>query len=310
MTVRMRTTIIALILRWIDWAMCADNDITIAVTGSSGFIGSYLVKHLESKGTSVIKLDITEGIDLTKWDDVRDTEQFDVLFHLAGKTFVPASYKAPRTFYHDNLMSTLNALELCRLHEAKMILASSYVYGVPEYLPIDEGHPVNALNPYALSKIMCEDLCEGYFRDFGVPVIVFRQSNVYGHGQNSNFLIPKIVEQAQSGEVNLMDSTPKRDFIYVDDVINAYIKGLNDNGKRFEIFNIGFGESFSVSDIVSMVLSHFSEGIRVHYSGEARKVEIPDTCYDISKARKILNWKPQIDIRDGISKMINYQERS
>ncbi|MEE4311957.1 MAG: NAD-dependent epimerase/dehydratase family protein [candidate division KSB1 bacterium] len=290
--------------------MCADNDITIAVTGSSGFIGSYFVKHLESKGTSVIKLDITEGVDLTKWDQVRQTERFDVLFHLAGKTFVPASYAEPRAFYHDNLISTLNALELCRLHEARMILASSYVYGVPQYLPIDEDHPVNAINPYALSKIMCEDLCKGYYRDFGVPVMIFRQSNVYGHGQNLNFLIPKIVEQAQAGKINLMDSTPKRDFVYVDDVISAYIKGLTDIGVNFEIFNIGSGESYSVSEIVKMVVSHFSESIQVHYSGEKRAVEIPDTCYNISKAKEMLNWNPRIDIRDGITKMINYRERS
>ena len=108
----------------------------IVVTGSSGFIGTEIVHKLHILKHEVIELDITNGVDITKWNQLNKIKHFDVLIHLAAKTFVPDSYKFPQKMYHLNVVGTLNALELCRINNAKMIFTSSYVYGSPKYLPI------------------------------------------------------------------------------------------------------------------------------------------------------------------------------
>ena len=229
----------------------------IVVTGSKGFVGRYLTRALLDKGYKVIEIDLISGFDITNWSEVKDIPRFDVLIHLAAKSFVPDSFINPSSFYKTNFLGTLNALELCKKYKAKMVYASSYVYGKPNYLPIDESHQVNAFNPYAQSKIIGEHLCKGYNRDFGIPVIILRPFNIFGFGQNYNFLIPSIIKQAKSGKILLKDPEPKRDFIYIDDMIEAYIKCIEYNDSSFEIFNIGFGKSYSVKEIVNMVVKNF-----------------------------------------------------
>lgn len=276
----------------------------ILVAGSSGFLGSHLVQEFKFNKYNVIELDLELGFDINDWDKIKAIEEFDVLIHLAARTFVPDSFEKPHAFYTTNIMSTLNLLELCRLHKAKMVYASSYVYGVPEYLPIDEKHPVKGFNPYANSKIICERLCEAYHNDFGLRVIIFRQANIYGSGQAQHFLIPKIIREAKNGSVYLKDPSPKRDFVYIDDVVDAYMHGVRYEKSGFEIFNIGSGISYSVEEIVKMIFNYFDDDVQVYYSGEKRKQEIPDTCYDISKAKKRMGWEPKTKTKEGIQKIL------
>ena len=162
----------------------------LAITGCNGFIGSHLVKRLLKDGHDLIKIDFNYGYDLTDWSSLQSLEKFDVLFHLAAKSYVPESYDNPQPFYYTNIVGTLNALELCRLHNAKMIYTSSYVYGQPKYLPIDEEHLVIPFNPYAQSKIIGEDLCKAYHRDFGLNVLTIRPFNIYGTGQSGRLYYP------------------------------------------------------------------------------------------------------------------------
>ena len=280
----------------------------ISVTGSMGFIGSHLVKKLEELGRNIVPLDILNGIDLTDWNSLQNTDEFDVLIHLAAKTYVPDSYKYPREFYNSNILGTLNALELCRIREAKMIFTSSYVYGKPEYLPIDEKHPTVAFNPYANSKIIGEKLCEGYNRDFGVSVIILRLFNIYGAGQNRNFLIPSIIEMMKNGKVILNDPSPRRDFVYIDDVIDAYIKASEYNSSDFEVFNIGYGKSHAVQEVVDIIGKHYHDNIEIEYTGEKRRNEIFDTVADITKARELLGWQPEISLKNGINRLTDKEK--
>jgi len=277
----------------------------IAITGSSGFVGSHIVKKLKKSGSDVIALDIKNGIDITDWEKIRSIEKFDVLFHLATKIYVPESYKNPRDFYYTNTAGTLNSLELCRIHKAKIVFASSYIYGNPQYLPIDEKHPVAAFNPYSQTKIIGEQLCKGYHRDFGVPAVILRPFNIYGTGQNENFLIPSIIKQAISGSILLKDPNPKRDMVFVDDVVDAYIKAGEYNQKDYEVFNIGSGKSYSVREIVESIVDLFDYKIDVIFSGEKRQDEVLDTVADISKANRLLNWEPKIKFLHGIRMMVN-----
>lgn len=217
----------------------------VAITGSDGFVGRHLVNEFKSNNVSVLELDINNGIDITDWDQIKEIEHFDILFHLAAKTFVPESFRIPREFYRVNITGTLNALELCRTRNAKMIYASTYVYGRPKYLPIDENHPLFGGHPYVQSKIIGEQLCRSYHEDFNVKVIVLRPFNIYGPGQNDRFLIPTIFNQVKKGEVTLKDPNPKRDFICVSDMVTAYLKAAEYDRKDFNIFNIASGNSYS-----------------------------------------------------------------
>jgi len=276
----------------------------IVVTGSSGFIGNHFVKKLKELNIDVISLDIKNKIDITDWKQVHDLEKFDFLFHLAAKTYVPDSYKYPRDFYYTNIVGTVNALELCRIRKAKMVYISSYLYGNPKYLPIDEKHPILAFNPYAKSKLICEELCKGYNREFNLEVTVLRPFNIYGPGQNRNFLIPNIISQAISGNILLKDPTPRRDFIYINDLIDAFLKAIEYNKNSFEIFNLGYGKSYSVKEIAESIARYLDINIEINYSREKRKNEIVNTVADISKAKKLLNWAPKVEIEEGLKHCI------
>ena len=276
----------------------------IAVTGSSGFVGKPLCKEIKNLGGEVIELDIVNGTDITDYDSIKNIPVFDCLIHLAAKIFVPESYKNPHSYYKINLQGTLNVCELCRVRNAKIIFASSYFYGIPEYLPIDENHPVHPHNPYAHSKLLAEELCRAYSKDFSMKVIVLRFFNIYGPGQDERFLIPSIIKQAQTGEVNLGDSTPRRDFIYIDDVLSSYIRSIEFEPEGFEIFNIGSGESYSVSETVDIISKLYPKPFKVHFSEQKRPNEIPDTKADISKAKQLLKWKPKVTFEQGLKYMI------
>jgi UDP-glucose 4-epimerase len=276
------------------------NHLHIAVSGSGGFVGVPLVRRLKELGANVLEIDHGQGADICDFEQVNKIGRFDALIHLAAKTFVPDSYENPRDFYATNLLGTLNALELCRIRKARMIFASSYVYGVPRFLPIDESHPVSGFNPYSGSKIAGEQLCERYQNDHGVQVAILRLFNIYGPGQNTKFLIPSIIEQAKKGKVFLKDPEPKRDFIYVADVVEAYVRVILYDDPGLSVFNIASGESFSVRDVVGEILKNFAEGVQVVFTGEERECEVPDTRADITKARNSLGWSPTVPFPEGI----------
>lgn len=280
------------------------NNLNIAVSGSSGFVGSRLVRRLLELGVKIIEIDHKKGLDIQKFAQINNIGTFDILVHLAAKTFVPESYENPREFYFTNIIGTLNALELCRLRKARMVFASSYIYGIPLYLPIDESHPVKGFNPYSGSKIAGEQLCERYHQDYGVNIDILRVFNIYGPQQNKKFLIPTIIEQAKKGKVVLKDPTPKRDFVYIDDVIEAYVKVIQHDSNLLNIFNIGSGKSYSVKEIVDEVLKNFTEHIQVVFTGEERSSEVPDTIANITKAQELLGWTPVFPMSDGIRNCI------
>ena len=198
----------------------------------------------------------------------------------------------------------MHVLELARKHKARVIYFSSYLYGNPQYLPIDEKHPIFPHNPYSQSKIICEKLCEGYNRDFNVPVIIFRPFNIYGPGQNSSFLIPKIIEQLKTGEVFLKDPRPRRDFIYVQDVIDAVMNAIDYDKTSFELFNLGYGKSYSIKEIVTIIQKVSKLHGIVTFSNEIRQSEVMNTIACTSKLSSYFNWKPKVDVWEGINNLM------
>jgi len=279
----------------------------ILITGYSGFIGSYLQKKLEKAEHELILADIANGINICDWQQVKQYEGMDVIVHLANLSFVPASYEQPKRFYETNYLSTLNMLELCRLNNAKMVFFSSYIYGHPQYQPIDENHPTQAFNPYAQTKVICESLCEGYNRDFKVPITIFRPFNIYGTGQNPDFLIPSIIQQAKTGKIVIKDDRPKRDYIHVEDIVDAIITAIETENadKSIQKYNLGSGLSYSVKEIVDMVRGLFDTEIEYICTHEIRPNDVMDTIADISKIQNELHWKPSISILEGLTKMVS-----
>ncbi|MCW5980206.1 MAG: NAD-dependent epimerase/dehydratase family protein [Bryobacteraceae bacterium] len=272
----------------------------VAVAGSSGFLGAAVARRLERDAVNVVRLNRRRGFDLSSPGSLDSVTGLDAVAHLAGRTLVPASYDDAASFYRDNLLPTIHLLELARRNHARLALASSYVYGIPQRLPIDESHPAAALNPYMESKLLAERLCAAYNRDFGVPIVILRIFNAYGPGQREEFLIPKIVRGLMQGRIALGDPAPRRDFVYVDDVAEAFVAALNWTGSAPEIFNIGSGVSVSVEQVVSMLLRLSGRDVEVEFDRQTRPAEIPDAGADIRKAARLLGWTPRVDLESGL----------
>lgn len=272
------------------------------ITGSKGFLGKHLMKALS--GYELICFDIEDGD--AGVHDFCDTKISHV-FHLAAKTNVRESWDAPYSYYETNVMGTVNLLEFCRKIGASMTYVNSYPYGSPEYLPIDEKHPCNPNSVYNHSKYLAEDICRFYAAHYGVSVTVLRLFNVYGSGQNDSFLIPHIIKQAlYSSRIELMDLEPKRDYVYVADVIEAMTLTAGLDG--FRIYNVGSGEARSVRDVCDCILTVAGVRKPIVSQESKRKNEVTDIAADITKIRTELNWNPRTSFEDGIKQTIRHYE--
>lgn len=277
----------------------------ILVTGSAGFVGSRLLEIMAKRGIKPLEADKKNGVDLTDPASYRQMRDVDVVVHLAAITSVPASFEDPRRFLYTNYNATLGALEICRASGARMIHMSSYLYGTPNYLPIDERHPLAPHNPYAQSKLVCEELCVGYQRDFGVPVTIFRPFNLYGPGLRDNSLIPTIIRQLSNGVVEILDPEPKRDYLYVDDLCSAVMKAIEHGSVGVEVYNLGSGVSVSVRDLAIMIISQGGIEVSVNVSNKRRKGEVMDCVADVSKAANELGWIPHWSLPAGINSTLD-----
>lgn len=277
----------------------------IVITGGSGFLGSYLRNRFAKTDCQIINLDKSEGYDITKKQSFDALGSFDCIIHLAAETFVPESWTRPYDFYNLNINGTLNVLEAAKKHNAKTILLSSYLYGEPDYLPIDELHPLKPHNPYAHSKFLCEKLAQAYYTDFNTPIVILRPFNIYGIGQNKHFIIPEIVNQLFTGKVKLKDPRPKRDFIHVVDVAEVIYNIAFTDIKGFEIFNIGSGKSHSIEDIIKYFKFLAKIPFEVSFTNEFRPNEVLDCIADISKIKTKLDWQPKISLESGLMELYN-----
>ena len=280
----------------------------VLVTGGSGFVGRRLVQVLRDKGALVYApernvLDVSAG----NFSDL----SVDWVIHLAGRTYVPASWSEPADFYRVNVLGTVNVLEYCRRTQAKLIYVSGYCYGIPERLPIPETAPLKPNNPYAFSKSAAEEACRFFFECLQTPVMIVRPFNIYGPGQSTNFLIPRIVEQAIDPSLPAIvveDDTPRRDYVHLDDVIGA-IESLRSNPKPGATFNIGSGKSYSVAEVAEMVCRAADVDKPVVSRGNRRVNDIPDVIADISAIRDAAGWSPSITLLDGLRDVVAQSRR-
>ena len=280
---------------------------SILVTGASGFVGRRLVHALKQAGHKVFELtsnegDIADPATLQRFNEV----DFDFVFHLAGRTYVPDAWLEPADFQRVNVTGTVNVLELCRTRKIPMTYISSYLYGIPSSLPVKETDKIVPNTPYALSKFLAETVCGFYADHFGVPVTIIRPFNIFGPGQKGHFLIPEIITQVMSGQpIHLKDLSPRRDYLYLDDLIDALLCTLDPSYPGCRVYNIGYGSSLSVAEIVDTIQSVAGTSLPVVSENMPRKNEILDVYADISKAVCELHWRPQRSFEEGINDMIH-----
>lgn len=278
---------------------------TILVTGSAGFMGRALTQRLAEAGNRVIEFDLEQG-DLSKPGAlaILAHEKPDHVYHLAGKTFVPDSWNDPSAFYQVNVMGTVNVLELCRQTGARLTYVSSYLYGEPDYLPIDENHPLKSYNPYSHTKLLADSACRFYADNYKITVTILRPFNAYGPGQPGQFLISEIIGKTLNPAVpviEVMDLRPKRDYVYIDDIVRALMLTMH---APVGIFNIGSGISISVEEIIKQTMK--IAGINKEYRGKGnfRPNEILDLYADIRNARAELGWQPVVSFEAGLKNCI------
>jgi GDP-4-dehydro-6-deoxy-D-mannose reductase len=281
---------------------------SVLVSGAKGFVGSRLVQRLSSDETvNVISLDRHCG-DITQLETWLRQPCANAVVHLAARSYVPDSWANPGEFFHTNVSGAINALEYCRRNNARLVFLSSYVYGNPDVLPINELAEIRATNPYMASKKSAEDICRYYAEWFGVPVAILRPFNVYGVGQDGKFLIPTVVRQHLSGEkVTVQDLAPRRDYVYVDDLIEAIVCAIQSK-HACETYNIASGTSHSVQDVIELVAKLTGKPVPVESLGNRRPNEVMDTRGDIGKAAALLSWRPRWSLEMGLSAIIKSQQ--
>lgn len=284
---------------------------SIFITGSRGDIGSRLKVDLEKRGYEIRESQNNELRieDPSYFDSIINPESIDIMYHLAAISFVPLSWDNPSDFIKINVLGTCNVLDFCKTYNIKLVYISSYAYGIPQYLPIDENHPVLSVNPYALSKNMGEQLCEFYGKNFSLKYNIIRPFNVFGSLKNKSMLIPEIIDQIIDGsEVKVKDLVPKRDYIFIDDVIDFLM--MSKNKFTNDVYNLGSGQSYSVKQIIDTCQKVWGTKAKVISEQVTRKNEIPETISNMSKVKNVFDWSPKFNLEEGLRVMKeNYQKQ-
>ena len=276
----------------------------IAITGPQGFIGRHLIQALAHH--QLVLMDRSKGADVRDLSSLEAFGPLDIIIHLAALSYVPDSYDNPHGFYESNAAGTLNVLELARKAKARVIHLSSYIYGHPQYLPIDEEHPLEAANPYAHSKLISEEFCRAYTTHHNCDVCIIRPFNLYGPGQDSKFVIPKMVQSALRREpIELFDLRPKRDYLYVTDLVSLICRIIDNPVPGLVTVNAGSGESTSLSAVASIIAELLGRQIEIIDAKRPRPNEILDCIASTERANSLYGWSSSTSLQDGLSKVIS-----
>jgi len=272
----------------------------ILVTGHEGIIASHLIKKLTN---CEIITDSINGkrVNLQNNEEVMKIEPVDTVIHLAGKTKKGLEWEE---YFENNVIGTLNILKYCvEKNIKKIIFVSSYVYGNPKYLPIDEQHPIAPHNLYTKSKFLAEELCKKFSEMHDLNVIVLRPFNIFAKTMNKDNLISKLITSINTKKiVTITNRNSKRDFLYIDDFIELILK-IKDHDFKYEIFNIGSGISYSFDEVIEMIEKSTSKKLNLEYENNVQSY-IENITADNSKITKMLNWQPRLTFEEGLQKLL------
>jgi nucleoside-diphosphate-sugar epimerase len=308
----------------------------VLVTGGLGFIGLNLSQRLLELGATVTVLDnfmptvvSRQLVDLlgqikVAIADIRDEEKVervvrdqDVIFNLAGKSGAADSNKTPLNDLDINCRGHLTVLEACRRFNPGVAIifpSSRLVYGKPQYLPVNEKHPLAPESIYASHKLVVENYHLIYGRLHGLKVTVLRISNPYGPYQagegRAYGIANSIIQAAVSGRpITLFgDGSQRRDYLYIDDLVAAMLRAARLPESRGRVYNIGDGQGTSLAELAGLALAAAGQGeiVRVPWPEDYRAIETGDYLSDITLARHELGWNPSTDISEGVARTVEF----
>ncbi|KEI09194.1 NAD-dependent 4,6-dehydratase LegB [Clostridium botulinum] len=313
------------------------NGKKVLVTGAEGFIGSHLTERLVELGADVTALVQYNSFNNWGWIDTfdknikvsikvitGDVREYDnvkrmvsgqeVIMHLAALIAIPYSYLSPMAYVRTNVEGTTNILEACR--EEKNIqkivhTSTSETYGTALYVPIDEKHPMQGQSPYSASKIGADKMAESFYKSFNLPIATIRPFNTYGPRQSARAVIPTIISQILAGkrEIKLGSLTPTRDFNYVKDTAEAFVKIAESDRTMGEVINAGSNYEISIGDTVKKIIELIGHDVKVLCDEERirpEKSEVNRLWADNTKIKNLTDWTPKYSIDEGLAETIEW----
>lgn len=298
----------------------------VLVTGGAGFIGSNIVDCLVEQGCQTVIVDnlsqgkaenINQGAEFYQVDvssplinGVFKKEGITHVIHHAAQIDVQQSLEDPLFDIKSNITGTVNLLECCRKYNVKKIIypSSAAVYGEPDYLPLDECHPLKIISPYGISKHTPEHYLRAYQELYDLDYTIFRYANVYGPRQDpkgEGGVISIFVDKMLAGErpVIFGDGEQSRDFIYVRDIVEANLKALSGAGGK--LLNISSKIQVTVNELYQLINKILGSDLEPVYQNE-RKGDIRHSYLDNSRARAVLEWEPLYDLSSGLKETLAY----
>ncbi len=303
----------------------------VLVTGAGGFIGSHLAERLVEEGARVRALvhynalgrwgwldesplagemEVLAG-DLTDpWSVGRAVQGCQVVFHLGALIAIPYSYDAPQSYVRVNVEGALNVLQACRQAGVARLVhtSTSEVYGTAQRVPIAEDHPLQGQSPYSASKIGADKLVESFHLSFGLPVVTVRPFNTFGPRQSARAVIPTIITQLLAGQpVRLGNLHPTRDLNYVANTVDGFLAAAQADQALGRTINLGSGREISIGDLAQLIarlmdkdLGLTQDPARLRPAGS----EVERLLADASLAAELLDWRPRLDLEEGLSRTI------
>ncbi|MFO8100740.1 MAG: GDP-mannose 4,6-dehydratase [Dehalococcoidia bacterium] len=302
----------------------------VLITGGCGFLGTNLTGYLVTRGHEIKVLDNLStafpswrsnlsapdsrlpNVDLVK-GDIRNRETVNdavagvnAVIHLAALTSVVESVEDPEETWEINVQGTLNLLEACRRHKAeRFIFASSNAVAGEQTPPIDENKVPQPLSPYGASKLAGEALCSAYWHSFGIKTVSLRFANLYGpFSEHKTSVIALFLQWISGGKPLIIygDGKQTRDFIHAEDVCQAVHLSLTSGGPFGEVFQIASGKETSVNKLVKALEEVTGKESEVIHQPE-RMGEIRRNFSDITKARKMMGFEPEIELIEGLKRL-------
>ena len=308
----------------------------ILVTGSDGFIGSHLTEELVRAGYQVkafvyynsfntwgwldtLPSDVMKNVEIFQ-GDVRDPngvkeamKETAAVFHLAALIAIPFSYHSPDTYVDTNIKGTLNILQAAREQDLERVLvtSTSEVYGTAQYVPMDEKHPFQGQSPYSATKIGADRLAESFYRSFQLPVSIVRPFNTFGPRQSARAVIPTIITQLLAGKekIHLGSLTPTRDFNYVKDTVNGFIKIYESERTIGEEINIATQHEISIGELAEELIRQINPNAKIVCDEERlrpEKSEVNRLLVSNKKIKELTDWKPVYSFEEGLSETISF----
>ena len=311
----------------------------ILVTGGAGFIGSHLVEKLLAANHEVVILDDFNDFydpqikqaniagfakdvsvchfDLRENDSVRTVfgrEKVDAVVHLAARAGVRPSIQFPRLYYDTNVLGTLHLLEAARVTGVQRFIfaSSSSVYGASKTVPFSEDqHLTQTISPYGATKIGGEFLCSTYSHLYQMRVVALRYFTVYGPRQRPDLAIHQFTRRIYAGQPidQFGDGSTRRDYTYINDIIQGTMAALDYDGPLYDMFNLGESQTIQLKELISAIENVLGKRAKINELPE-QPGDMPRTYADISKARKLLGYNPATKLSEGLPKFVEWYLRS